>query len=300
MVTVPNAPKVGLAAGDTGYFGREGGLPLDQGDDDAMSLTFDSEPLEEPLEILGCARLTLQIETDQPIAKLVVRLSDIAPDGSIARVTYAVCNLALDERGVGPRSKAKPVTITLPNTAYRFEAGHRLCLALSSSYWPQIWPSPKPANIACDTTTASLDLPIRISPTPELEVAFPPPATHSIAPASSSSISRTMQRGDNGEDTVIRWHQPRRVMTFEDIDLAFASEIEADHRLPAGDPERAMSRFTYRLSLARQDWSVEVAGTASLTSTSTSFQPKGSVEVKENGEIIFQRTWSRKIPRTVS
>ncbi|MDH3661973.1 MAG: CocE/NonD family hydrolase, partial [Alphaproteobacteria bacterium] len=300
MVMVPDEPKVGLDAGDTGYFGREGGLPLDQRGDDALSLTFETEPLEAPLEILGHASLTLQIETDQPIATLVVRLNDVAPDGTVARVTYAMRNLALDEQGRGPRAKDQLVTITLPNTAYRFDAGHRLRLALSTAYWPQIWPAPAPAKLAFDPATAWLDLPVRSASARELSISFSPPAARFGPSASASSLIRTLERGGDGGDAVVGWRQPRRATAFEEIDLAFASETEAEHRMPAGDPKRATSRFTYRLSLERQDWSVEVEGTASLTSTSTAFQPEGSIEVKENNKTIFRRAWCKSIRRTVS
>ena len=65
---VPAHPEVGAASGDTGYFGREGGLPLDQRVDDALSLVFESEPLPEALEVLGAARLEVSLESDRPVA----------------------------------------------------------------------------------------------------------------------------------------------------------------------------------------------------------------------------------------
>ena len=51
---VPFDLRVGQGAGDTGYFGRQGGEPLDQRDDDALSLTFDSPPLDK-----DCVRLRI-------------------------------------------------------------------------------------------------------------------------------------------------------------------------------------------------------------------------------------------------
>lgn len=157
---VPHALEVGGAAGDTGYFGREGGLPTGQWDDDAHSLVFETEPLEEPLEILGSVCLSVSLESDRPIATLVARLNDVPPSGEIARVTYAVRNLALDDNGEASThlvpNQVTSFRLAFPNTAYRFDRGHRIRLALSSSYWPLIWPAPKPVRLIlhlADTST---------------------------------------------------------------------------------------------------------------------------------------------------
>ena len=64
---------------------RAGGLgpelPTDQRADDAWSLVFDGEPLGEALEILGAPVLDLDVAADQPVATLIARLCDVAPDG---------------------------------------------------------------------------------------------------------------------------------------------------------------------------------------------------------------------------
>ena len=42
---LPSNLKAGREGADTGYFGRFGGLPLDQSNDDKASLSFDTKPL---------------------------------------------------------------------------------------------------------------------------------------------------------------------------------------------------------------------------------------------------------------
>ena len=137
---VPINLAVGLAAGDTGYMGRTGGLPLAQQEDDAFSLVFESEQLEAPLDLVGSAFLRADVDSDERVATLVLRLNDVPPQGDAARVTYAVRNLALDEAGTPTQSSNEPrrISIEFPNTAYRFAAGHKIRLAISSSYWPMI------------------------------------------------------------------------------------------------------------------------------------------------------------------
>ncbi|MGG7381587.1 CocE/NonD family hydrolase C-terminal non-catalytic domain-containing protein, partial [Escherichia coli] len=61
--------------------------PPDQRAEDGRSLCFDSEPLEEPLEILGFPEAVLTVTVDRPLALVACRLCDVAPDGSSLLVT---------------------------------------------------------------------------------------------------------------------------------------------------------------------------------------------------------------------
>src|SRR5262249_37601777 len=139
---------VGAAGGEWMPWFPTGAAPHlaeDQRIDDSGSLVFDSAPLERDLEILGSAVLSLQVRVGRPDGQVVVRLCDVAPGGSSARVTYAFLNLRHregDERPVevvpGQRYR---IALKLYPTGYRFPAGHRLRLAVSTSYWPIIWPA---------------------------------------------------------------------------------------------------------------------------------------------------------------
>lgn len=305
---VPVAREVGSASGDSGYFGREGGLPLDQREDDARSLVFESAPLDEAIEILGPARLRAAIESDRPIATLVARLNDVPPEGGVARASYAVRNLALDDAGRTPRRLApgEPVEVSLdfPNTAYRFEAGHRIRLALSSACWPLIWPSPRPARLRVHPARARLTLPVRVPPAREEGVAFAGPVraegpeTRTLIPLRPLERRRGVDAG-TGERS-LRWHQPCWRHRFVGIDLEFGSETRAEHRIAPGDAARASSRFEHRLHLGREGWRVEVTGIAELRATESAFHPRGRLEVRENGKLVFERRWHPVIPRTCS
>jgi predicted acyl esterase len=64
--------------------------PVDQRPDDALSLTFDSAPLDQPLEILGAPVAELELAADQANAFVAVRLSEVLPDGASALVSYGL------------------------------------------------------------------------------------------------------------------------------------------------------------------------------------------------------------------
>ena len=54
-------------------------MPSDQRSDDGQSLTFDTEPLAEGLEILGAPVAVLELSVDRPLACIVLTLVDVAP-----------------------------------------------------------------------------------------------------------------------------------------------------------------------------------------------------------------------------
>ena len=159
----------GLGAGEWCGFGAPGEAPLDQRGDDGCSLTFDSEPLRERTEILGAPVATLEVAADQPVAFIAVRLNDVAPDGASTRVTYGLLNLTHRNGHEQPEpleaGKRYRVKVTMNDVAHAFPAGHRLRLAISTCYWPIVWPAPQPVTLSLFTGESFVDLPLR-SPDP--------------------------------------------------------------------------------------------------------------------------------------
>ena len=176
---VPFGLAAGDGAGDSGYFGRAGGLPGDQSADDSGSLVFESEPLEEPVEILGAVRLSLSLRSPSPAPVAVARLTDVPPDGAPARVVFAVQNLGLDGTQAGPAERREgtfeAAEVVFPNTAYRFAKGHRIRLALTGSYWPLLWPGPTGDPLELSLQGARVSLPRRGGGAADGRVAFPVP-----------------------------------------------------------------------------------------------------------------------------
>ena len=74
----------GLDSGVWCADGNEADAAVDQRADDGRSLSFTSAPLPERIELLGNARVELELESDRPVAQLAARLCDVAPDGSVA------------------------------------------------------------------------------------------------------------------------------------------------------------------------------------------------------------------------
>lgn len=84
----------GTASGEIFTLKPDADMQSDQRTDDAGSLTFDTNPLNEPVEVLGRPIVRLRVAIDKPLGNLAVRLVDVHPDGTGFRVSWGVINLA--------------------------------------------------------------------------------------------------------------------------------------------------------------------------------------------------------------
>jgi putative CocE/NonD family hydrolase len=157
--------------------------PQDQRRDDALSLTYTSAPLAEPLEIAGrpVVRLAVTPTWDDPT--LVAKLCDVAPDGASGLVTTGC--LALRAAAGAPRGavagRPHEVEIALWPTAYRFAPGHRVRLSVACADFPRLWPSEGTGEIELERAGCELRLPA-VSPD------RPPGGTPRFAPPDLTAL----------------------------------------------------------------------------------------------------------------
>ncbi len=109
----------------------------DQRADDGGSLVFDSDPLDAAIDLLGAPELEIDVIADRPVAFLIARLCDVAPDGVSSRISYGVLNLCHRDGHEAP-APLEPgrwfrVRLALDDLGENVPAGHRLRLGLSTS-----------------------------------------------------------------------------------------------------------------------------------------------------------------------
>jgi hypothetical protein len=134
-------PSVGVEAGF--WWGE---LLADQRPVDAFSLTYDSAPLKTELAMLGRPHALLRASSSAPLADWFVRLSDVAPDGTVTQVTGAGLNGAQRDNASDPKELVPNHTYSLDIemhlATWTFPAGHRIRLSVSNALWPMVWPTP--------------------------------------------------------------------------------------------------------------------------------------------------------------
>jgi len=301
----------GLRAGEWCAFGVDGEMPPDQRPDDGGSLVFDSDPIEADMELLGAPVLEVEISSDLPVAMLAARLCDVAPDGSSLRVSYGLLNLCHRDSHEFPEplepDRPYRVSLQLNDLAHVFRAGHRVRLALSSSYWPIAWPSPDWATLTVSTNISTLTLPVRLpraedAALPEFEEPDAAPGTPHTklrrAPMRRSiEIDLTTNemvytlRSDGGE------LEGAALARIEEIDLEVGYVVTKRYRILENDPLSAQTELIQQSRFKRGDWQIRVECQSTLRSTHDMFQFDCRVEAFESEESVRRREFVQTIPR---
>ena len=141
-------PTVGTrAALSWGAGGPPNGLARDLRPDEALGPTYTSAPLDGAARrSSACPRSSSTWPSSAPVATAVVRLTDVAPDGTSAQVSAGILNLTHRRSHERPEplepGRVEEVRVPLRPAGYRFAAGHRIRVSVASSAWPVVWPSP--------------------------------------------------------------------------------------------------------------------------------------------------------------
>jgi putative CocE/NonD family hydrolase len=297
--------STGVCSGTWCSHGIQPDDPSDQRDDDARSLCFDTPPLTERIEILGAPVLDLEIASDQPHANLIARLCEVQPDGASTRVTWGVLNLTHRGSHTDPSAlvPGKPyrVRLQLNDIAYAFRPGHRIRVALSTNYFPLIWPAPHHATLTLTAGTAALTLPVR--PRNPADAALPPFPPPEVPPREP----RTALRPAVHERTVTRDHIAGQTLfhTFDDdgrvridpIDLEIASSKRQDFSVRDGDPLSIRMDAHWTKEMGRGDIQVRTTTRIVMTTDAENFRLHAECDAYEGEKRVFTRNWDRTIRR---
>jgi hypothetical protein len=99
-------------------------------------LVFSSEPLEEPVEVIGDVIAELHVTRDNPNADLFVRLCDVDVRGRSRNVCDGIVRLT------GTDSLTGTVRVSLIGAAHWFDRGHRLRLQVAGGAYPRFARNP--------------------------------------------------------------------------------------------------------------------------------------------------------------
>jgi len=276
-------------------------MPGDQRRDDAFSACFDSGPMPQT-DIVGAPVLTLTLRSDRPQAQIAVRLNHLHPDGAATRITWGVLNLSHRDGHEHPKALVPGQTVTvrvpLDHIAYRLPAGHRLRVAVSSNYWPMIWPSPEQATLSL--TGGALDLPVRKVAATADEVTFPP------AEGAPALRQREIRPGAHVRRTEIDQRTGTVSLIIEDD---FGEYENLDHNGIAGsvarerwsihpdDPLSARGEIHWTEVMERDGTRLRTEARCAMWSDRTHFHLTARLEAFENDRLVHQKDCDETIPR---
>ena len=306
IMTFPHRATVGTRGGlSWGAGSPPNGLARDVRPDEAGVPVFTTEPLPDPVSILGIAELVVPVSASMPVATLVVRLSDVAPDGATSQVTMGILNLTHRRSHEAPEPLMPGVTETvrvpLRAAGYRFAAGHRIRVSIASACWPVIWPSPHPGTIS-----------IHLAPTGEaarLILPIAPAADDAAVPAFRSSKPELEEIGGGTSDPPA-WRVTEDVMAGTvtvsthdggDTILPDGSRLYSaeSHDMTASDADPAHARMASRIryTLERDGHAIEVDVDGDTTSTRRHLHVDIRLAVRLDGESFHDARTTESIPR---
>ena len=292
----------GSQAGEYFPFAYGPEFPDEQTPDDLKSACFDGEVLDHPLDIVGAPRLKIRARADKPMAQLAVRLCDLRPDGTSALITMGVFNLTHRTSAEAPElltpGEAFDVTIALDQIAYRIPAGHRLRIAVSTSYWPFIWPAPEQATVVIEA--GLLDLPCRSKRAEHDECAFDKPVgaepwRHENLRASASTRTTTTEPGSGLVVTTIFNDAGEN----RDLDhgLISGSTTREQWMIHPDDPLSAEALIRWEQKVARDVWQTRTVAEMEMRCDREWFHVTGRLTAWENDAVMFEKEWNERIAR---
>ena len=191
--------------------------------------------------------------------------------------------------------------VDLDCTAWRFEPGHRIRLAVSSADFPNVWPTPFPGSNLLYRSQAypsRLVLPLVRTKPRQDEVTFAPSPTtvgvHQGAPdAPPWEIAHDVLRDRTGLRIVTRdVSRPR-----PDTEITYDARLDlwASNR----DPADVVAKGSHLQRIARPDGITIVDAGCTIRSTETAFHVIIDLHVVADGRPHHQRRWVRSFPRVL-
>jgi len=303
LIRSPQTVGLASAAWFTHALGHD--QPTDQRAEAGGSLCFDSDVLTQDIEILGAPIVALEVSVDQPSAFVACTLSEILPDQSVSRVSYGLLNLTHRDGHEHPTplvtGKSYKIQVRLNEAAHRFAVGNRLRLAISTAFWPIVWPSPEPVTLSVHLLGSALQLPIRpkreedASLVPFLGSESAPPLrrAYTTVPDEKRTITTDVVTGN------VEWFLSESEGTYriEEIDLTRSIEMQRRLLIHPNDPTSARAETRAFRAYSRADWRTSTEVRLLLTCDQHKFRVVARVDAYEGESRLFSRSWDESIPR---
>jgi uncharacterized protein len=305
QLTLTSAQDTGLYAGAWCPYGLGPDLPSDQREEDGNSLCFDGPALTETLEILGAPVAELELAADKPVAMVAVRLCDIHPDGSSERVSYGLLNLTHRESHehsapLEPGRRYR-VRVQLNDIAHSFKPGHRIRLAVSTSYWPIAFPMPEPVLLTLFTGASTLELPVRPPRREDGALEDFPPAQGATPLAQTvlrkGGTRRIVERNLATDESIFTRHEDTGTYRIDAIDLTVDQIKTGTYRIKSDDPLSADITIKWTQKLGRGDWQVRTETQTRFRATKEEFLIDATLDAFEGDKRVYTQIWDRRIKR---
>jgi hypothetical protein len=306
--TWAGGPAASMAAPFTCTGSEPQGGPLDQRADDEGSLAYTSRPLDRPLLVIGTPIADLWVAADRPVAQVAVRLEAVDEDGTSGLLARGLLNLTRRDSFAEPVAvspgEVMAVSIPLTATGARVPAGRRLRVAIAGAAFPVAWPPPEPVRL---TLFHDTERPSRLR--------LPTPAGWAPAEEDLGSGAWDPGTAEHLDGIAPAWRMERDELAGT---TTLVSEFGGGHRFPERDGLEFAADERFRVTVG-DDWAhassggevayrvawqggptVATDGRLTLSSDAQAYTVRVDVAAREDGAVVFERTWEERIPRDLA
>lgn len=292
-------PRVGRCAGmwGGGPFVPSWSLPLDQRQDEALSLCYTTEAFPDGLVLGGKPKAEIYVSTTATeTATIALKLSDVhSATGVSSLITRGQLNLSHRFSHVSPSpvpgaEEVMRISIELLDCSYHVKPGHRLRLAIAGGDLMNLWPSPSVAVHFIHrggVHPSAIVLPVL--PPPALP--RPNPTIRQLPPANTDDFDAPKFWI---EEDLIEERSTVRVQGNNHANpMEFAMTVS--HREPAvATVDSRMKRTMQYLGQT-----VEIDARCVTASDRRSFHHTVDVEATIGGKQHWQKHWATSSPRSL-
>lgn len=254
----------GWTAGAWFGYGQVPDAPLDQSGEAGLMTSFETDPLDDDINLLGFPVFYAQVVSDVPQANLVAVLSAVDKQGRATLISYGVLNLthrySHAEPAPMPVGQSQPIELQLNACGQRIAKGQKLRLSLSTAYWPIIWPSQ--TNASLTLSGGRLELPMRSGNGHDKPLTdFGPP--ESATPLQTERLSEPSQQRYrsidyiSGVETYVK-ECDSGLETHLHTGLTVRNKVTERFDIHPEDPNSAIGTMTWLKSYRRGKWKAEV------------------------------------------
>jgi putative CocE/NonD family hydrolase len=282
-------------------------ITRDQSADDGRSLTYTSQVLREPIEILGAPKAILHVSSTAEVSFFCVKVNDISPNGASRLVCRGILNATHRYTHSNPSpllpGEVYELVIPLKYTSWVFQPGHRIRVSIASSDWPWVWPSPYPAS---NTVFWGSEHPSCVL-LPVVEgLAFSKKQSNliDIPKSQDAALSILDQPKWEFSQNLINGYTTLKVSSqgqgqMPGMAFSFSSKSQAEFGASDQRPGEAYAKAVTQSKITHIDGVTAITGRTAIRSTTTHFFIDVELKVERDGEPFYNNQWIESFPRNL-
>ena len=296
------------AGRDCGRYGGYGGnvpdMAGDQRREDGLGLCFETSSLDADMDLLGAPALDITLGSDSTSGTLTARLCEVFEDGVSTLVTWGALNLrhraSFENPSPVPVGEPVRLRLSLNHCGRRIGRGNRLRLVLSNQHWPVLWPQPAMPTFTVAPGTSRLTLPVR-TPQPDDglrlfdDAEISPPVAMDVLEDEAHSRLLAIEAATRRETLTLTSNHGR--IHLPDRGNETWSRVSDCMSITEDDPLSARLDTGWVLGYHSGEANAEATSRVVVTATEEKFRLEWRLEVRENGERIFEREGGEWIDR---